>query len=246
MAPILRIVKGPNVKKLLSLAALAAVVGATAMPAAAATQTGSAIVKWNTSVAATLTLVTTYNNTGASIANAALYGAPAATCANMTTEVSGTLDYGTITPSLSANVNCLYTNAVDANVVTNSASWNLYEEMNTPSPAALSGYKFCAYPNSGYASFPATVSSAVAVASSVSGRSAATADTTTCGGGSVTIPFNGAGAPATSAGMQAVANSTTPVTGTGTWVGEDLEMLIAPGATSGAGQYTLYYLLVAN
>jgi hypothetical protein len=247
MAPILRIVKGPNVKKLLALATLVTL-ALPALPAAAATNaTGTATVKWNTTVAATLTLTTTYSWSSPTLtsgASATLYTGTAGTCANQSGETNGTVNYGTITPSLTANVNCLYIDAVNANLTTNSSSWTMYEQMNTPSPAALSGYTFCAYPN-GYASFPAAVS---ATANPVnSGRSAGTADTTTCGASAVAIPTStGTGVLSSSTGTATIATGTVATGASGTNVGEDLEMLIAPGATSGADQYSLQYLVIAN
>jgi hypothetical protein len=247
----LRIVKGPNVKKLLSLAALAAL-AVPALPATAATNaTNNAIVKWNTQVAASITLTTTYNwssPTLSSSGSATLYTGTAGTCASQTGETNGTINFGNISPSMSGSVNCLYTNAVNANVQTNSTSWTMYEEMNTPlnagSAATLTGYTFCAYPN-GYASFPATISSVASASNST--RSAATTDTTTCGAGSVTIPQSATtGVLASSAGTATIATGSVASGAAGTNIGEDLEMLIAPTATSGADQYSLQYLVIAN
>lgn len=235
----LRIVKGSNVKKLLSLAAFAAIVGTTALPAGAATQTGNVTVKWNVSVTANLTLATNYSTTGAQQLTAPSEllstgpGGTAEACTAPASEVAATVNFGTITPDsgLAKNTDCLYKNAVNAQVTTNSVSWSLgeYEAAALPAGATL-----CVYPNA-FASFPATVSGAAAATQS--GR-ATYADNTTCSAGAVTL--------GTTASNNNLATSTTQYTGAAANIGEDMGLLLTPAAATGAQTVTVTYSLLAN
>jgi hypothetical protein len=63
----------------------------------------------------------------------------------------------------------------------------------------------------------------------------------------VTIPQSATtGVLASSAGTATIATGSVASGAAGTNIGEDLEMLIAPTATSGADQYSLQYLVIAN
>jgi hypothetical protein len=238
----LRIVKGSNVKKLFSLAALAAIVGASALPAGAATQTGNVTVKWNVSVTANLTLGTDYDASGNQQTTAAIAellstgpGGAGEACTPPATEAAATVNFGTITPDsgLSKNVDCLYKNAVNAKVTTNSVNWSLgeYEGAALPTGATL-----CAYPN-GFASFPATVSGAAAAVQS--GRTTATwTDNTTCAASALTL--------GTTVANNNLATSTTQYTAAPANIGEDMALLLTPAATTGAQTVTVTFSLLAN
>src|SRR5579884_3981850 len=75
MAQTLRIVKGPNVKKLLSLAAFAGIVATTIAPAMATTASGTVTVKWNISASASITFDPEYTTSGAGAASTMATGA---------------------------------------------------------------------------------------------------------------------------------------------------------------------------
>lgn len=223
-------------KKLITLAALAALL-APALPAGAAavTRTGTVTVKWNTSVTANLALTTNYDATGAqqttapSILTAANGGSGTCTAAGAGSEVAATVNFGSVSPDFAQTTGCLYKNAVNAIVQTNSINWNLSEAVG----AAVAGTALCAFPNGLGGSFPATVSGA-SVPATQTVRAAAPAGAT-CAAGGATI---------TAAGVQ-VASSTTAYP-TGANVGEDMELLLSPSTPSGNQQYLVTYTLVAN
>ena len=231
----MRIVKGLNVKKLIALAALTALL-APALPAGAAavTKTGTVTVKWNTSVTANLTLATNYDATGAqqltapAILTAANGGGGTCTATGTGSEAAATVNFGSVSPDFVQTTGCLYKNAVNAVVQTNSINWNLSEAIG----AAVAGTALCAFPNGLGGSFPATVSGASPATQTA--RAAAPAGAA-CAAGAATI---------TAAGVQ-VASSTTAYPG-GANIGEDMELLLGPTTPSGAQQYVVTYTLVAN
>lgn len=249
MARILRIVKGLTVKKLLTLAAFAAIIGTTALPAGAVTQTGNVTVQWNISVTAALTLNTNYGGTGTATATSGLVpvaeflqgglGAGEA-CTPAASVVAGTVDFGTITPDsgLSANTVCAVKQAINAKVSTNSTNWTLGEGLTAAAPA---GVTLCGLSNSG--NFPVSVSGVAATVPASARTAASITDgngtgTGTCAGaGELTIP----GAVNTTN----MASSTTPYPA-GTNVGEDLELITTSAAATGATTKTLTVSLVAN
>ena len=243
----LRIVKGPNVKKLLSLAALAAIVGATALPAGAVTQTGTVTVKWNITVTAALALTTDYGATGAQggagVPSALLSTGPggageacAAPAAAPSAGPPPVVDFGTITPDsgLSKNTDCLYKNAVDAQVTTNSSNWTLgeYEAAALPAGATL-----CAYPNN-FAAFPVTIAAAGTAPATQSARGAY-ADNTTCAAAASVL-----GTAITSTNL--VTSSAQSFTGAPAHIGEDMALLLTPAAATGAQTVNVTYSLIAN
>jgi hypothetical protein len=240
MARRLRIVKGPNVKKLLSFAAFAAIVGATALPAGAVTSSGTVNVKWNVSVTANISLHTNYDASGNPLTAAPsilLSTGPGGTgeaCTPPASETDLTVDFGTITPDsgLAKNTDCLFKNAVNAKVTTNSVSWSVGEYISTPA-ANPAGSTLCAYSN-GFASYPATVTGAAAVAQSAR---ATYTDNTTCAAGALTL--------GTSASTNNLATSTTAYPG-GANIGQDLGLLLTPAAATGTEQPVVTFSLVAN
>ncbi|HET7814923.1 MAG TPA: hypothetical protein VFL13_11170 [Candidatus Baltobacteraceae bacterium] len=239
-------------KKLLTLAAAAAIVAASALPAAAATGTGNVTVQWNISVTAALTLNTNYGGTGTLTASSGtvpvgefLQGSLGSSeaCAAPASVAAGTVDFGSITPDggLAANTVCAVKQAVNAKVSTNSINWSLGENMNVAS--APTGIAICALSNSG--NFPISVSGAAANVPT-SGRTAASltdgnaTGTGTCAGaGELTVPWSVA------SNNTNMATSTTAYP-TGTNIGEDLELITAPSASTGAQTKTLTVTLLAN
>jgi hypothetical protein len=252
----LRIVKGPNVKKLLTLAALAAMTASVALPAGAATVQKTVTVQWNLSVSANLNLYTNYNSGAATPASGtssvgelmqALSGSSACTAPGAGTIAAGTVDFGTITPdsALTQDTVCAVKQAVDAWVQTNSSNWKLAEALTTNAPA---GAVLCGLSDSG--NFPITVSGAAAT-SPASARTAASltdgnaTGTGSCAGaGELAIPTD-AGNPFAAGNQANMATSTTAYP-TGTNVGEDLELILHPSATTGAVTRTLTVELIAN
>lgn len=237
-------------KKLLTLAAAAAIVAASALPATAATGSGTVTVQWNISVTAALTLATNYTGTGTMTPVQGTTGPPVAeylqgslgsseACTAVANVAAATVDFGTITPDagLAANTVCAVKQAIDAKVATNSINWTLGESLS----AASTGVTLCGLSNSG--NFPITVTGA---ASNVpaSGRTAASltdgngTGTGTCSAaGELTIP--------TTASSTNMASSTTAYP-TGTNLGEDLELITSPSASTGTQTKTLTVSLVAN
>lgn len=238
MASSLRIVKGLNVKKLMTLAALGALL-ASALPAGAAavTKTGTVTVKWNTSVTASLALATNYDAAGAQqltapaiLANANP-GAGSCTAAGAGSEVAATVNFGPVSPDFTNPTGCLYKNAVNALVQTNSPNWTLSEALS----AAVTGATLCAFANGNGGSFPATISGAAGPTQTARAASPVGA---ACAAGAATLPS------AAPPGLQ-VASSTTAYPA-GANVGEDLELILSPTSPSGAQSYTVTYTLVAN
>lgn len=224
-------------KKLLSLATLAAVVGVTALPAAAANPTGNVTVKWNIAASGTLSLNTNYSNTGAqqttapSILAALNGGAGSCTATGAGSEVAATVNFGSITPDTTVYEGCYYKNAVNAVVTTNDNSWNLQANVSAALPA---GYSLCGSGNgftwgaAGGAALAAT-QSAVATAPAPSG-------TNSCGAGETAITTTAANVI-----TETNAFPTTPGN-----VGQDLELIVPPLATKGAQTATLVYTEVLN
>ncbi|MDQ2872936.1 MAG: hypothetical protein M3R35_07410 [Candidatus Eremiobacteraeota bacterium] len=225
-------------KKLLTLAALGALF-ASALPAGAAsvTKTGTVTVKWNTSVTANLVLATNYDAAGAQQLTApailpnANPGAGSCTANGTGSEVAATANFGPVSPDFTNPTGCLYKNAVNAVVQTNSLNWTLSEALS----AAVAGATLCAYANGNGGTFPATISGAAAATTTARATSPVGA---TCGAGAATLPS------AAPPGLQ-VASSTTSYP-TGANIGEDLELILSPATPSGAQSYTVTYTLVAN
>jgi hypothetical protein len=241
----LRIVKGPNVKKLTLLAAAAAL-AMSAAPAFAATS-GNVVVTWNVQPAATLTLHTNYNNTGA-FAGAGTFsiltnnnGGTTGACNSGTapTQADGTNAYGQITPDPSKVTDCLFGNAVNLNVVTTSANWNLTEAVTAGSIPA--GYFLCALPNGtfSFASPPAGNLSVTQTTRTTAASVPSVTSAATCGTAS------GQSISTTSANV--VNGDTNPTQAAGTNIGLDYVLAVpANAATLASGTATVTYTLVAN
>jgi hypothetical protein len=243
----LRIVKGPNVKKLPILAAAAAL-AMSAAPAIAGT-TGNVVVTWNVQPAATLTMHTNYNNTGA-FAGAGTFNiytnnnsgtTGACNSGTAPTQADGTDAFGQITPDPVKVTDCLFANAVNLNVVTTSTNWNLTEQVTAGSIPA--GYFLCALPN-GTFSFAANPAGNLAVAQTT--RTAATTPSVTSAATCTGAPANGHNIVAASSDNLANADTNATVAA-GTNIGLDYELAVPVNApTLASGSATITYTLVAN
>jgi hypothetical protein len=208
------------------------------------TQTGTVTVKWNISVTAALALNTNYSATGAQQLTApailaSLNGGSGNACpaTGNGSEVAATVNFGTITPDsgLTKNTDCLYKNAVDAQVTTNSSNWTLGEYVSSASIPA--GATLCAYPNN-FASFPVTIAAAGTAPATQSSRASYT-DNTTCAAAAATLST-------TSTSTNIVTSSAQAFTGSPAHIGEDMALLLTPAAATGAQTVTVTYSLVAN
>lgn len=150
MALILRIVKGPNVKKLLVTAAMIASVAAMSLPASATNASGTVTVKWNVTTLLTMSLYGNYSVSGATLASgasgdltnigAANAAGGAGSCGGggtggNTTGPNITIDFGNITPDLTHVVGCVALNAAAAGISTNDTAGVVLQEDVTTSSA---------------------------------------------------------------------------------------------------------------
>lgn len=237
-------------KKLAAVAAAAllAIGYATTMPASAAvTQNGSVNVKWNVSVNATLALFTNYTNVGAFTATANTIDVNAnggtGTCAGVSPAVTGVVDYGNITADVTHATYCGYENAVEAQVVTNSANWSLSE---AEAVAPTGGFLICPIGNGAIAGFPAvapapatmTAANAFNAANQTAGFPAAINCTAATLGG---LP----GLTTTPAKVT-TANFTAATPASGSYVGEGYVLAVPANAAAGAQTIAVNYQLIAN
>lgn len=256
MAPILRIVKGPNVKKLLSLAAFAGIVGMTMAPAMAA---NTVTIKWNVNAIASLILEGNYTNTGAggataiaplTIANGGAgncAGAGAAPVGNGSTAL--TMDFGGITPDAAKVTGCVGLNTAEAQVNTNDTLGVKVDEQMTTSPT-LAGVAVCgiqikanaptAWSTTGVAATTFTAAGATDTTDTVAANWAGT----TCAGLTYSAASVNAAAIPTGAATEIMGtsdNSLNPF-----YQGEDYAVLIPANASKGADQAVITYTLVTN
>jgi hypothetical protein len=230
-----------NVKKLLAIAALLSL-ALPALPSAAATVTKTVTVKWNTQAVATLNVHTDYAATGlfgaaagAILAN--LNGGAGICTATDPTNTDLTVDFGAVTPDTGTNyTDCMYKNAVNAQVVTSSTNWQLAAQVTTGSVPADT--ELCALPN-GIASFPASAA-ALPVVQTARGAAPSIVSVASCPAGDVA--FNATSA--TLANETNAFSSASPAN-----VGHDLELVLKPLAAASGGsptQVTVTYTLTAN
>ncbi len=232
--------------KKLPILAVAAAFAMSAAPAIAATS-GNVVVTWNVQPAATLTMHTNYNSSGA-FAGAATFNiytnnntgtTGACNSGTAPTQADGTDAFGQITPDPVKVTDCLFANAVNLNVVTTSTNWNLTEQVTAGSVPA--GYILCGLPNGSFA-FGTNPSGNLAVAQTTrTGAVSGITSAATCTG----APANGQNISTTSANLaSADANSTVAA---GTNIGLDYELAVpANAATLASGSATITYTLVAN
>ncbi len=222
-------------KKLLSLLTMAVFL-LPALPVGAATQTGNVTLKWNVSASLAMTLYTTYTATPSSGTTAteftATNGGTGNTCTAPASETAGTVDFGAIVPDLVDVTGCLYTNAVDANIVTNSVNWSLGEALAAALPT---GYAACALPNGSYTFGSAPTTLPV----TQSTRTSAPAGTTCAG-------ITGSSALSTTSLAMITSDATAFTSASPANVGEDIQLLVPAGASTGAQTATLTFTAVAN
>lgn len=221
-----------NGKRLLTLAAFAAI-AMTAIPASAVVPPQNITVKWNTQAVGSLALATNYSATGAqglgapAIALTNNGGSGLCTATGSGSEVASTVNFGSVTPDGVKYTDCMYENGVTAAVVTSdSAGYNLAEKATAGYPTP--GFLLCLLPNGTFANnLAVTQSGRAGVAPSIVSTSA-------CPGGDFLMDTTGA-TLLTSAAQTASTN-----------LGGDVELVLAPNATSGAQSVTVTYTLTLN
>lgn len=215
-------------------------------------QYGSVKIQWNVATAMTAVIHSSYSAAFAYSAPtlASYLSNPAGTCSSTlpTGNADLTLDYGTLTPSLSASVGCTYLNAVGASVQDNDASGvKVYQALDAALPT---GTSLCAFPNQG-ASFPESLGASI-TASTRSGVGPAPSATCATAPGAA-VPVAAGGAVTGTAGTSSVVggtgetyqNATTPFSIGGlNWIsttsanstvgyaGEDLQLVLANTVSS--------------
>lgn len=230
-------------KKLIAIAALASL-AIPALPTVAATVTKTVVVKWNTQAVATLAVATNYDATGAqqltapSILQTQNGGNGVCSANGGGSETAADVNFGNVTPDTGSNyTNCLYKNAVNAQVVTSSTNWNLAEKVTTGSVPADT--ILCAYPNGG-ATWPL---SAATLSATQSARAAAPSITSlACPGAGVSVAVDSTGA--TLANETNAFSSASPAN-----IGQDFDLTLKPLAAASGGsptQITVTYTLTAN
>jgi hypothetical protein len=230
--------------RLIALASTAALLFAANVPAmSATTKTATITVKWNTQAIANLVVNTDYNNTGAfnggTTAGAILLNANtgAGTCtATDPTNQNGINDFGNVSPDFAQFTDCEYKNAANAQVSTNSTSWNLGVAATAGYPGA--GYAICAEPNG--VTFGSA--GAAAMAATVSGRATATSITSTAACPAGDVLMNAAG----TATNLINTNTHSFTAASPANVGMDIVLVMANNAATGPQSVTETYTLTAN
>jgi hypothetical protein len=249
----LRIVKGPNVKKLLFIVSMAALL-TPAMPALAVDTFSSQNVQvnWNVTANGTITLYADYCTGTESIGCG---GAPvgftgtlggSGTCTIATsapaanTGATGGLVWTAIAPDFVDNTECYYKNAVDAVVTTNDSSgYKVYEGWSAN--VNTTGYLLCESANG-------TVPTASATTSGVSAAPAGYALTgaTTCPTGMTSIAQQTTAGTASAAPVGSITVATGASTVSNGHVGEDMALMVPANAAAGAADYVVTYAIVGN
>ncbi len=227
-------------------------------------QYGSVKLQWNVSVAMTAVIHTSYTAAFAYAAPTGNLANPAGTCAAAGGGGNAdlTLDYGTITPSLSATVACNYLNAVGASVTDNDSSGvKVYQAFDAALPA---GINVCAFPNTG-AAFPMTP--AASITQSTRTGTGPAVYSGSCAAGGALVPTASGGAITGTAGTSSAVggtgetyqNSTSPYSiGGQNWIsttaanttavlaGEDLQLNVGSTASSGNASAIMTVQFIPN
>lgn len=215
-------------------------------------QYGSVKLEWNVATAMTAVIHSSYTTAFAYAAPTLsdYLSNPTGTCdATLpSNNVDLTLDYGILTPSLSASVGCTYLNAVGASVQDNDAAGvKVYEALDAALPT---GTSLCAYPNQG-ASFPESLGATITASTRTGTGPAPSATCATSPGAQVPVASGGAvtgtaGTSSTVGGTgETYQNSTAPYSIGGlNWIsttsanstvgyaGEDLQLVLANTVSS--------------
>jgi len=231
-----------NTKRIIALASFAALVISTT-PAFAASPTVT--VDWNTQKIESIVLTSQYNgtptgthNTGAEPIYLNNDGTGAGICQASDTEAgsgtsngtlnNATINFGLVTPDSLVYTDCLEINAINAVVETNdSLGYSVTEAATSGYPA--SGFALCLLPNGGasYTNGEAATASARAAAPLITSTAA-------CPAGDFLMNATGATLISSSAAT------------TGTNLGGDVELVMAPNAPTGAQSVVVTYTLTLN
>ena len=235
-------------KKLSSIAALAALAALLSAPlaASAATASGTVNINWNTTVTAALTLNVNYTAAGAAGAAQPATGTGlqsnnnggAGLCTASAAAFSNTIiDFGTVTADATHATGCLYRNAVVAQVTTNSVSWGLTQQLGA---APANSYLLCGFTNGTYAY----------------GANGAQAGFTTAAAGFQSARTMPAGATCAAAGATAIPSAsaqqvvgpavTTAYSATPAFLGQDVVLITPAAAVPGSQSIALNFTLTAN
>jgi hypothetical protein len=209
---------------------------------AATTKTGTVTVKWNSQALAALTLHTDYNASGTFNGGTAAgkidlnANAGTGTCtAADPTNADGTTDFGNVSVDAAKFTDCQYESAINAIISTSSSNWNLTEALSAAPPA---GYSLCAYANDGTKTFASFNAASLPVTTtSYGGAATSNTNNTACASNGQLLGTT-AFTAATNTNQFTVASPAN--------IGEDLELVMANNAASGATSVTLTYTLTAN
>ena len=204
-------------------------------------------INWNTTVVGSLVLNTNYDSSG----NAVTTSPPTfliqanggvGTCTQATNAANGTLDFGSDPSDTGAAYTaCDYENAIVAQVVTNSTNWDLEQQTSGAVPA---NYTLCALPNNATNTFSnAAYPGTVVQFSGTSRNATAFGATAACPTHSQNSTTGGAAQTLSTTNQYLVHGYTTAGT---EWIGEDIALITAPLATTGAQTLTLNFTLVAH
>jgi len=255
-------VKGPNVKKLLSLAVIVSSIALTALPAAAA---NTVTIKWNVTAIASMTFQGNYTNTGTSGAlnpTAATLIGPIVTGSTGSCGAGGsagagagtnalTLDFGAISPDSANATLCMLLNGAEAVVNTNDNLGVTVSVQQTTAPAQA-GAAICYVPIQNNA--PVAGGASEPTANLAAGKATDTTDTTaanwsaTTAGGCSSMKYSGVAIPGAAAFganttlLKSSDNTTNPA-----YFGADLGVLVPANASKTAGdQAVITYTVATN
>ncbi len=198
--------------------------------------TGSVTVKWNTQKSAAIAL---YTQTSASQTHQvtaeniyAQNNGGSGTCtATDTQAVTGTVDFGAVTPDGVKYTNCLETNAVEGYVTTNDSAGVNVQVAVTGTPVgyntAANGSLLCLLPDGTW-----NTGSPTTYAASVRNAAVAMVSTTACSSGTAITAAN-----------TSILNSTVAATQD---LNADLQLNLGPNSTVGAVIATLTYTVTPN
>jgi len=254
--------------KRIAAAAILASLAITVTPAlSATTATQTITVKWNTTALAQLNVHTQYTTAFAHAGNAnilvgenggsGLCNGSAATTQDASADL--TVNYGNVTPDTTKFTNCLEQGAVILSVATTSTNWTLGGAATAGYPVATcSGpecFTLCAYADNGasagkHGANPVPAANITAGTVPSSATAADVVSNTT--GGACAADSGNAGAL-----VDATGSASNLVTGAGggssafttaspAYIGEDLELSLAPNAPTGASTVTETFTLTAN
>ena len=228
-----------NGKRIVALAALAALV--TSGSAYAANPTQAVTIKWNTQQLATLVVTTNYTstiNTQAATAGSLLANANggAGTCtATSPGNNPLTVDFGNVAPDTVKYTDCLFLNGADAAYATNDTNGYSLTVQETTAATHDANKLLCYLPNGSQTAAAPVVTARAAVPS----IAAVTQTDATCSAAVAgAVAIKSASASTITSGAAATAGTLT--------AGGDIELVIQPNAPSGADQTIATWTLVLN